>query len=181
VTAAVTAEDVRAAVAQVAASLLVTLPAGHVPHDVAAARLAELTHVEPHRDPDGRTGRDLERSVAVGSDRSRFVSALVGRHTFFSGKYFSPARGLRMAILSDRFVLLQPGSTWIVPFSDIVLVGTDRDGDIEIVTSRGDTVVLAPRFFRGLAEPLALALDRLPHARPYVKERVRSTAPSAAD
>ena len=179
VTAMVTVEDVRDAVAQVAASLLVTLPAGHVPHETAAARLHELTHVEPHPDPDGRTGRDLERAVAAGSDRSRLVSFLVGRHTYYSGKFFSPARDLRMAILPDRFVLLQPGAIWIVPFADIVLVGTDSDGDIEIVTSRGEAVVLAPRFFRGLAEPLAFALDRLPNARPYVKERVASALPSA--
>ena len=179
VTAAVTPEEVRAAVAQFAASLLVTLPAGHVPHEAAAARLDSFTYAEPHPDPEGRTGTELARAVTVSSDRSRLVSALVGGTTFYPGKLFSPARGLRVAILADRFVLLMPDAIWVIPFADVVLVGTDRDGDIEIVTSRGGVVVLRPEHFRGLAEPLAFALDRLPHAVRYTKDRVRSALPDA--
>jgi predicted Zn-dependent peptidase len=176
-----TAQDVRAVLAEIAASLLVTVPGGHPLDESAIARLERYSHVDLHPDPEGRTGKELARAVTVDTDRGRVVSALVGGYRYYPGRFFSPARGLRIAILPDRFVLQAPDRLRIVPFVDVVLVGTDRDGDIEIVTSRGGVLTIAPALFRGLAEPLTFALDRLPRAVRYRKHRVEKAAAISLD
>ncbi len=171
-----TAQDVRAVIAEVAASLLVTVPAGHGLHDEAEARLRDYAAVGVVPDAEGSTGTDRHRADAVEPDRGGVARTRIRIHRTYRGKLFGPARRHRVTAGPDRLVLAWPGGRHVVPFAEIVLVGEDRDGELEIVTSRGGVVVITPDHFRGLAEPLSVVLDRLPWAVRYRKDGGQSRA-----
>ena len=172
ITQAVTPEDVRRLAAELADTLLVTLPGGHAPHEEAAARLESFgaTPVDLFPDPEGRTGWALARSLVLDSDRGTTLSVLTGGNRFHGGKPFSGARGVKVVLLPDRFVVQFPDSLWTVPHADVALIGHDVDGDVEIVTYRGGVLHLDPRSFWGLARRFDAMLDRLPYAVRYRKD-----------
>lgn len=138
---ATTIGEVRELAQQVADSLLVTVPRGHVPRPEATARLEELDVVPVRLFPTQRRR---------GAGRSH------------RGRWSSPARHLRVELLPDRLVLRGPGVLRTVRDADVVLVGPGADGEVEIVTSRGGVVALDPAHFRGLPARWDALLDRLP-------------------
>lgn len=146
----VTEQGVADVLADLRGSLLVCFPAGHAPHDEALARLA----------------KDRIAAVSLLDDSISVPRRGGSRH---KGRYFSPARGASVRILEDRFVLTDPGATFTVRYDDILLAGVDEDGDVELVTARGASVILVPSLFRNLASPLTRVLDRLGPGVHYVK------------
>ena len=177
----VTPADVRAVIHQFAAALLITLPAGHAPQDAVEHRLEAFgaAPLDLYPDPEGRTGWAFARAILLGGERGPVLSALRGGNRVHKGKLASAARGLKVVVLPDRLVLELPGAFWTIPFADLVLVGSEANGDLELVTSRGGVLTLSPRDFRGLTRPLTRALDRLPPGVRYRKDRT-STEGTAA-
>ena len=146
----VSGRAVASVLAELRSTLLVCLPAGHAPHDEALARLA----------------KDRLAAVSLLDDTTPVPRRGGSRH---KARLFSPARGSSVRLLEDRFVLADPGATYTIRHQDVLLAGVDEDGDVELVTARGASVVLVPAFFRNLAAPLAGAVDRLGPTVRYVK------------
>jgi hypothetical protein len=149
-----TAADLRTPVAELLASLLVVLPTDHQPTAAALERLGRAGAHEIDLYASGRTDH--------------------GGGRWFRGRYFSRARGLAFGIHDDRLVLTSATERLTVPLAEIVLVGTDEDGDVELVTSRGTVFMVTPAQFRGLRKAFAAVLDRLPDSVVrYDKQRVK--------
>jgi len=154
---AVTADQVRDVLADVAGSLLVSVPSG-VPVDARTERTLTDAGIRPERhDPGSPAG--------------------VGR--VFRGRVLGPARGMSVVVHDDAIVLRGDGPDQVVRAADVVLAGTDGDGDLELVTESGCAYLVAPSLFRGLARPLAAWVGRLPEPLRYVKSRPGEPATTA--
>ncbi|MBO9553736.1 hypothetical protein [Cellulomonas sp.] len=169
-------EDLRPALAAYARSLLVSIPctlAGDtdlIDHLTSqwGAQYADLT-----ADPQGRTGKDFSKALLNDAGGSGPLRLLKASDRMFSGKRFSAARGVDVWLLPDRLVVAGGGQVDTVVLDDIVLVGTDEDGDVELVTQRGAAMLLNPSLFKGLRDPFAAMVRHLPRAVVYDKQRVK--------
>ncbi|KQR11056.1 pitrilysin family protein [Cellulomonas sp. Leaf334] len=156
--ASATPADLRGPVGDLRDSLLVMFPADHDPHETALTSLGNA----------GAREIDIFAPSTPPTD---------GRGRSFRGRFFSRARGLVFTLHDDRIVLSSPVDTLTVPLADVVLVGTDRDGDVELVTGRGAHLVVAPSLFRGFRKPFEAILGRIPStATRYDKQRVMVSA-----
>lgn len=166
---ATTAENVRAVVAAWTDQLWVCHPVDHTLSDDVVDRLRGRSTTILNS-----LGNVVDEGKKAPTVRRR---ELLSRSTqWFNGRWRSPARTGSFVILADRFALVDVDFEVSVPFEDIVLVGSEGDGDIEIVTSRGGVVLVNPSFFRRLARPLDTALDALPNAVRYRKDRTHPIA-----
>jgi plasmid stabilization system protein ParE len=156
---AATAEQVRAVLADLAASLLVSLPDE-------APLTPELETV---------LGGAGLRNLPHGSRR------VTGPGRTYRGRFFGPGRGLVVTLHEDAVVLGKAPRTEVVRAEDVVLAGTDSDGDVELVTTAGCAYLVPAGLFRGLARPLAAWLSRLPEPARYAKTRPGDRAVPAAD
>lgn len=127
------------------------------------------------QDPEGRSPKELLSTIVWGPRGSR-MRHFWAPSTFYEGKRSSPARGQSIAILPDRLVFLEPGALSTIMLDDIVLVGTDADGDVEVVGASGAVVLFGPSMFRGLPAAWERARWRMPHAEFYAKHRVPISA-----
>lgn len=107
-------------------------------------------------DPDGRPPRRVISELYFGRRGRRLVTARQALPVH-RGKWFSPARGTEIAVTEDRIVVLGIDTVLTMLLDDIVLMGTDADGDVEIVSSTGAFAVIRPASYRGLARALATA------------------------
>jgi predicted Zn-dependent peptidase len=155
----ITPDDVREVVADLAASLLVVVPAGVVDPRELTERLGAAKI------------RPLDEVRASGA-RPRG-----GRR--FRGKLWGPARGVTLSVLPDRLVIEDRTAVFTLRAENIVLAGTDRDGDHELVTAHGEAWLISPGHFHGLATPLARFLDALPAHVRYRKSRPQDELPDA--
>ncbi|MFI2104813.1 M16 family metallopeptidase [Isoptericola sp. NPDC019693] len=147
---AVTADQVRDVLAEVAASLLVSVP-GSV-----------------------SVGARTERALAdagIRPERQHGSETPTGTGRVFRGRLFGPARGMSVVVYKDAIVLRGDGPDQVVRAHDVVLAGTDGDGDLELVSASGCAHLVAPSLFRGLTRPLAEWVRRLPESVRYVKSR----------
>jgi hypothetical protein len=180
VIAAARPDDLRPVLVALAGSLLVLLPSDHEPGEDLVQHLESAwgaRHGGLTGDPHGRTGKELSRAImteAGGDGPLRLVKA---GDRIYSGKLFSRARGLDVMLLPERLVLVAPGEVHILPLDEIALVGSDEDGDVEVVTRRGAAVMLNPTHFRGLSGPFWAMVEALPGALRYDKQRVKVAPP----
>lgn len=172
--AAVTADDVHAVLRDAASSALLTLPpADEVDDALAEAEKHGYTLRDATDDPDGLTLAEVVDATFDVRGTLRGTSST----TIHNGKLFGGARGTSVAVRPDRLVLLARGTALTLLLDELVLAGTDADGDVELVTSRGGVAVLRPKLFRGLPAALDRALERAPHVLRYDKSRVAMLAP----
>ena len=171
-------EDLRPVIAEFAESVLVLLPwtlAGDADlrdylETQWGARYADLTP-----DPQRRIGKDFSRALLADAGGGGPLNLLKAPGRLYSGKFFSAARGIDVWLLPDRLVMSGGGQVDTLMLEDIVLVGTDADGDVELMTQRGAVVLLNPSLFKGLREPFAALIRQLPRALTYNKQRVPVT------
>lgn len=162
---AVDAEQVRAAVAAMLPTLLVTYPRGLVADPEACERLEQELGLEPHRrfrSYDGLSRREVMVDIATGGEGAPgFVRGMLSaRGSQHRGKLRSPQRGEEIWLGPRQLFLPAIGARLLV--QDLVLVGEDDDGDVELVTRTGDAVILNPRHFRRASRPWARYLASIP-------------------
>ena len=157
-------DAVRDDVAALLASLLVVFPAGLVDDPDAADRLEHelgLTLRTPLRSYAGMSRTQIMTDLLGGGTRTGLTSALVtSGGTFHKGRFFGAARGAEIC-LGPRQVVLLPGGLKVCT-EDVVLCSEDDDGDVELVTRTGASVVVNPRYFRRAARPWARFMSSLP-------------------
>ncbi|UZN04828.1 hypothetical protein [Cellulomonas sp. S1-8] len=158
------AAEVRDAVARLLPTMLVTYPR-HLVDDPDAFELLEkelgLTMRVPLRTYADMSHREVMIDLAGGGVRHDLASALVTpKGTFHKGRYFGPQRGLEISLGPRQLVLVSTGVK--VQVEDVVLVGEDDDGDVELVTRTGASVVINPRHFRRTERPWGRFLAALP-------------------
>lgn len=156
--AAVSVDDVKAIVAELLDVPLLLLPEGSTDAPELEQLLDEtgLAPLDRGPDPEGRDSRAVIRDLYFGRRGRRFAHAW-RRLPVHRGRWFSPARGTEVAVTEDRIVVLGPGIVLTMLIDDIVLIGTDADGEVEIVSRTGASAVLRPADYRGLARALAAA------------------------
>ncbi|MBO3087569.1 hypothetical protein [Cellulomonas dongxiuzhuiae] len=158
------ATEVRDAVAGLLPSMLVTVPRHLVDDLDAFEHLEEELALEarvPWRSYADMSRREIMIDLAGGGARTGLASALVASTgTFHKGRFFGPQRGVEICLGPRQLVLVQMGVK--VQVEDVVLMGDDDDGDIELVTRTGASVVINPRHFRRAARPWARFVAALP-------------------
>lgn len=172
----VTVDEVRALFEDLLRVPLLLLPAGTAGNDPMEDLLTGAGYGPSPlmRDPEGREPKQIMSEMLWGPKGSR-MEYLDMPSPLYSGKFFSHARGQEIAVLPDRLVLIGPGQFATLLLGDVVLYGTDSDGDVEIVSSTGAVVVFRPASFRRLPKALAAAQQRMPHAFVYAKQRIALT------
>ena len=173
----VTVEEVRAVIDDLLRTPLLLLPAQTAGSEAMDTLLTTAGYgpCPLLSDPEGREPKQILSEMLWGTKGTR-LKHLDMPSPLHSGKFFSHARGQEIAVLTDRLVLLAPGQLATVLLDDIVLYGTDTDGDVEIVTSTGAVVVFRPTSFRRLPKALDAARRRMPRALVYPKQRIAVTA-----
>lgn len=173
----VTVDEVRAVIEDLLRVPLLLLPAGTAANETMDDLLTAAGYgpCPLMNDPEGREPKQILSEMLWGPKGSR-IAYLDRPSPLYSGKFFSHARGQEIAVLPDRLVLIGPGQFATMLLGDIVLYGTDSDGDVEIVTSTGAVAVFRPASFRRLPKALAAARQRMPHALFYDKQRIALTA-----
>lgn len=169
----VTVEEVRAVVGDFLSAALLLLPPGATGTDSFDAMLEREGYgwSPLMQDPEGRSPKELLSTIVWGPRGGR-MKHFLEPSPLCEGKRSSPARGQSVAVLPDRLVFLEPGAMSTIMLDDILLVGTDADGDIEIVSASGAVIVFGPSMFRGLPAAWERARSRMPHAEFYAKQRI---------
>lgn len=169
---AASADDVRTAVASFAPSLLLLAP-GRVgiqeaTEEALAAGLALRRPLAGYADmtPE-QVRRDLLTDGRPESGRGSVLRPAMSVH---KGRFFSPWRGSEIWIGRNQVALTDLGAR--VRAEDVVLLGEDDDGDVEVVTRQGGVVTLPPDAFRGARRPWDAFVAGLPpevvrHKRGY--------------
>lgn len=161
----VDAEEVRATVAAMLPTLLVTYPRALVADPEACERLEQDLNLEPHRrfrTYEGMSQREVMVDLTTGGTGAPGVvrgllSSGGSRHR---GRLRSPHRGEEIWLGPQQLFLPSLGARVLA--HDVVLAGEDDDGDVELVTRTGDSVILNPTHFRGAAGPWSRYLSALP-------------------
>ena len=163
--AAVTADQVRELITSQLPTMLLTLPPWvDVPSgawsDLEAAGLGRWR--VPYRTFSDMPRSQMMADLMSGGTRSTGVvaSALRPRASVHQGRMFGPMRGEQLWI-GPRQVAI-PSLDARVRIEDLVLVGTDDDGDTELVTSAGGAIIVNPRHFRRAARAWATFLSNVP-------------------
>lgn len=165
---AVTDAEVHEVLREVGQTMVASVPGSNlVEETVAAAQLLGWTLRDATDDPAGRSAADV---LAATFDGDRVPGP--GTPQVFSTRRWRPHRGHRVAVATDRIVLAADGRVRTVLLDELVLIGSDRQGEVELVTSRGGVLVLAPARFRGLRPVLDAALARASRAKRYDKSRL---------
>ncbi|MBO0921404.1 hypothetical protein J1G42_11260 [Cellulomonas sp. zg-ZUI222] len=126
----------------------------------------------PLRTFTGMSRRDIARDLAGGGVAADQRPSPGGaRVTFHSGRFFGPQRGAQISLGPGRLVLVSAGVA--VRTEDVVLLGEDDDGDVELVTRTGASLVLDPKHFRGTAGPWQRFVAAMP---PGVERSKRGAA-----
>lgn len=164
-TAAVDADGVRAAVAGMLPSLLVGYPRHLVDDPDACERLEQELGLEPHRPfrtYEGLGRREIAIDIATGGEGAAGLprALLSSTGTTHRGKFFGPQRGNEIALGPRQLVLIGVGVRILA--QDVVLAGEDDDGDVELVTRTGASVVLNPRHFRRATRSWERFMSSLP-------------------
>lgn len=154
-------DDVRRVMADLRDSLLLVVPAGVVGVDTLHERLgaAGLRSIDEVRGSDARPrgGRRLR------------------------GKPWGPARGVTLTVLPDRLAIEDSAGAYTIRAEDVVLAGTDKDGDHELVTGHGDVWLLSPQHFLSAGKAVTGFIDGLPAAVRYRKSRAQDNLPPAPE
>jgi len=146
---AISAQDVAAVVRDFAAHALVTVPHEHVPGPDASAalwsfgahQLSPLVH-----EPAPATSDDV---------------------VTYPGKPSSGLRDAAFELRGDMIRVVGPSSVLTLPLADIVLAARDADGEIELVSRRGDVAWIDPSDYRGLKRAMPTILALLPAATSF--------------
>ena len=158
-----TAEDVRAAVAAFLPSLVLLAP-GRVgfqePTEEAllAAGLAGRRPLAVYAD---MTPEQIRQDLLTdGRPEAGRGSVLRPAMSVHKGRFLSPWRGSEIWIGRNQIAITELGAR--IRAEDVVLLGEDDDGDVEIVTRQGGVVSLAPDGFRGARRPWDTFVAQLP-------------------
>ena len=101
--------------------------------------------------------RDL---LGGGVETSLAAGLVASRATFHKGRLLGPRRGSEICLGPRQLVLVDSGVK--VHVDDLVLVGEDDDGDVELVTRTGEAVVLDLRHYRRTARAWARFMANVP-------------------
>ena len=176
------AEQVRDAVGSMLDSLLVTFPQHLVGDgDVfdALEKELDLTPRAPLPTYEGMSRREIMIDLAGGGVETGLGSALTSsRGTVHKGKFFGPARGLEIWLGPRQVAFTSLGAK--ITVDDLVLVGEDDDGDVELVTRSGAAVLVNPAYFRGATEPWRRFMSAVPPQIVRHKRGINELAAHAA-
>jgi hypothetical protein len=159
--ASVTPEEVRAALAAIVPTLILTVPArvGLRPETEDALQAAGVQPRTAWLTYQGMSATEIWDDLVTdgGSGRGSRLNPAMSSH---KGRRFTPWRKIEIWVGLHQVVCLDP--QWRVRVEDIALLGTDDDGDVEIVTRQGGVLSLSPGVFRGMAGPWARFLAQVP-------------------
>ncbi|AEE45635.1 insulinase family protein [Cellulomonas fimi] len=160
--AAVTREQVRALLEDALARVILVVPADGFDDETATA-FEDLGVTYRHMYPafEG-SPRELMRNLMSGGTATRGLlsAALSEAGSVHPGRFFGPRRGEEIWLGPRQLAL--PSLAAHVTVEDVVLAGEDDDGDVELVTRTGGTVLLNPAHFRRAATPWARFMSALP-------------------
>lgn len=175
--AATTADQVQAALEHALATATATLPYdAPISPEVASALESDLGLQPRHLHPVLPSDRKalLRELMAGGEGSGGVVSAAFSKTgSVHAGRWFGPARGGEIWLAPRQLSIPEIGARLRV--EDLALVGEDDDGDVELVTRQGGSVLVNPANFRGTRKPWARFMANVP---PEIVRSKRSRTPA---